>query len=64
MTKLNSLPQPISSIREQHLESEHPDTARSLNSLAVLYAKQGKYDQAEPPCYSVLPYYPRATLGT
>ena len=31
------------------LEPDHPDTAQSLNSLAVLYYEQGaKYDQAEP----------------
>ena len=27
---------------------DHPDTAQSLNSLAVLYYEQGKYKQAEP----------------
>ena len=27
---------------------QHPDTALSLNNLAVLYRKQGKYEQAEP----------------
>ena len=26
----------------------HPDTAQGLNNLAVLYRKQGKYEQAEP----------------
>ena len=36
------------SIREQQLGSEHPDTAKSLNSLAMLYRLQGKYEQAEP----------------
>ncbi len=28
--------------------SEHPDTARSLNNLAVLYQAKGDYDSAEP----------------
>ena len=27
---------------------DHPDTATSLNNLAVLYGSQGKYDLAEP----------------
>ena len=27
---------------------EHPDVAASLNNLATLYAKQGRYDEAEP----------------
>ena len=35
-------------IREQQLEPDHPNTAESLNNLAVLYDKQGKYKQAEP----------------
>jgi tetratricopeptide (TPR) repeat protein len=35
-------------IREQHLGSEHPLTAISLNNLAELYRVQGKYEQAEP----------------
>jgi tetratricopeptide (TPR) repeat protein/transcriptional regulator with XRE-family HTH domain len=35
-------------IREQHLGTSHPDTARSLNNLALLYKRQGKYEQAEP----------------
>ena len=35
-------------IREQRLGPQHPDTAISLNSLAILYADQGKYAQAEP----------------
>ena len=26
----------------------HPDTATSLNNLALLYDNQGKYDDAEP----------------
>ena len=35
-------------IRERVLGAEHPDTASSLNNLAILYAKQGKYEKAEP----------------
>jgi tetratricopeptide (TPR) repeat protein len=35
------------SIREQLLGVEHPHTASSLNSLAVLYKAQGKYEDAE-----------------
>ena len=35
-------------IREQQLGPEHPDTATSLNNLALLYDTQGKYEQAEP----------------
>jgi tetratricopeptide (TPR) repeat protein/DNA-binding XRE family transcriptional regulator len=38
----------VLSIREQHLGAEHPDTVRSLNSLANLYRRQGKYESAEP----------------
>ena len=35
-------------IREQQLGPDHPDTAQSLNSLAVLYYEQGKYELCEP----------------
>jgi tetratricopeptide (TPR) repeat protein len=28
--------------------ASHPDTARSLNNLALLYYQQGKYTEAEP----------------
>lgn len=35
-------------IREQQLDSDHPDVAISLNGLARFYHKQGKQDQAEP----------------
>jgi tetratricopeptide (TPR) repeat protein/transcriptional regulator with XRE-family HTH domain len=35
-------------IREQQLGPDHPDTAQSLNNLALLYYKQGRYTQAEP----------------
>jgi tetratricopeptide (TPR) repeat protein len=34
-------------ICEQHLGAEHPDTAMSLNNLALLCQDQGKYEQAE-----------------
>jgi tetratricopeptide (TPR) repeat protein len=35
-------------IREQAQGSDHPDVARVLNYLAVLYWHQGKYPEAEP----------------
>lgn len=35
-------------IREKYVGSEHPDVARSLSSLAAIYYKQAKYDDAEP----------------
>ncbi|MBP1468882.1 tetratricopeptide repeat protein, partial [Candidatus Chloroploca sp. M-50] len=35
-------------IRERVLGPEHPDTATSLDSLAVLYHAQGQYDAARP----------------
>jgi tetratricopeptide (TPR) repeat protein len=35
-------------IREQQLGPIHPDTAYSLNDLAMLYQDQGKDEQAEP----------------
>jgi tetratricopeptide (TPR) repeat protein len=35
-------------IREQQVGATHPDTALSLNNLALLYATQGKYADAEP----------------
>jgi tetratricopeptide (TPR) repeat protein len=34
-------------IEEQVLESEHPETAKTLDSLAQLYYTQGKYEAAE-----------------
>src|SRR5439155_467798 len=37
-------------IRETKLGPDHPDVARSLNSLATLYTAQGQYAQAEPLC--------------
>jgi len=33
---------------EKLLGAEHPDTAQSLNNLALLYAREGRYEQAEP----------------
>ena len=35
-------------IREKVLGPEHPDTAITLNNLAILYRNQGKYEEAEP----------------
>jgi tetratricopeptide (TPR) repeat protein len=35
-------------IREQQLGLEHADTAACLNNLALLYKKQGRYEEAEP----------------
>ena len=35
-------------IREEQLGGRHPDTAGSLNNLALLYQEQGKYAEAEP----------------
>ena len=35
-------------IREKQLGPLHPATAQTLNNLAHLYKKQGKYAEAEP----------------
>ena len=35
-------------IREKALGPDHPDVAKALNNLAVLYQKQGRYAEAEP----------------
>ena len=35
-------------IRQKVLGPEHPDTATSLNDLAVLYQDMGEYAKAEP----------------
>ncbi len=35
-------------IKRKMLGEEHPDTARSLNNLALLYVRQGKHGEAEP----------------
>ncbi len=44
-------------IREQQLGAEHPDTATSLNNLALLYYAQGKYSEAEPLLLRALAIY-------
>jgi len=36
------------------LEPEHPDTAQSLNNLAVLYYEQGKYNKLNHCCNAPL----------
>ena len=36
------------SIREKTLGKEHPDYAKSLNNLAILYKEMGNYKEAEP----------------
>ena len=35
-------------IREKVLGEEHPDTATSLNNLAILLSDQGSYQEARP----------------
>ncbi len=35
-------------IREKALGPDHPNVATSLNNLALLYHKQGRYVDAEP----------------
>lgn len=35
-------------IAEQRWGTEHPDTAASLNNLALLYCQQGQYERSEP----------------
>ena len=35
-------------IRESKLGPDHPDTAASINNLALLLKDQGKYKEAEP----------------
>ena len=37
-------------IRERAFGSDHPYVAASLNNLCLLYRRQGRYEQAEPPC--------------
>ncbi|OWK15625.1 KLC3 [Cervus elaphus hippelaphus] len=41
-------------IREQTLGPEHPAVAATLNNLAVLYGKRGRYREAEPLCQRAL----------
>lgn len=38
----------VLAICEQQLGTQHPATASSLNNLAMLYERQGKYEQAAP----------------
>jgi tetratricopeptide (TPR) repeat protein len=38
----------VLAIREKALGPDHPDVARGLNSLALLYHHQGRYTEAEP----------------
>lgn len=40
------------SIREKCLGDSHPAVAATLNNLAVLHGKRGKYKEAEPLCKS------------
>ena len=40
--------QEVLAIREQQLGLEHPDTAASLNKMALLYRALGRYGEAEP----------------
>ncbi|MCH7947915.1 MAG: tetratricopeptide repeat-containing protein, partial [candidate division Zixibacteria bacterium] len=35
-------------VAEKNVSSDHPDVAKSLNNLALLYSDQGQYAQAEP----------------
>ncbi|MGY4356327.1 tetratricopeptide (TPR) repeat protein [Bradyrhizobium sp. i1.3.1] len=49
-------------IREKALGPEHPDTARSLNNLALLYTATGAYAKAEPLYLRALVIYEK-TLG-
>jgi CHAT domain-containing protein len=37
-------------IREKELGEDHPDTASSLNAMAILYVSEGKYADAERLC--------------
>lgn len=41
-------------IREKTLGESHPAVAATLNNLAVLYGKRGKYKDAEPLCKRAL----------
>ncbi len=42
------------------LGPDHPDTATTLNNLALLYSDQGKYAQAEPLYQRALAIYEQA----
>jgi tetratricopeptide (TPR) repeat protein len=50
-------------IRERMLGANHPDTAISLNSLAVIYENQGRYKEAEPLIKRALEIRERALGG-
>jgi tetratricopeptide (TPR) repeat protein len=50
-------------IRERQLGAQHPDTAQSLNNLAMLYYVQGKYTEAEPLYQRAISIFERQ-LGT
>jgi CHAT domain-containing protein/tetratricopeptide (TPR) repeat protein len=45
---------------QQHLGPDHPDTATSLNNLALLYMNQGAYAKAEPLLIRALAIYEKA----
>ena len=47
-------------IRERALGPDHPDTAQSLNNLAVLYRDQGRLAEAEPLWQRALAIWERA----
>ncbi|GHO79852.1 tetratricopeptide repeat protein [Ktedonobacter sp. SOSP1-85] len=49
-------------IREQLLGSDHPEVARALNNLALIYWKKGQYTEAEPLFQRAL-YIWRQALG-
>ncbi len=38
----------VVAIRQQIMETDHPDYARALNDLGAVYQKQGKYQESEP----------------
>ncbi len=47
-------------IYEKSLGKDHPDVAKSLNNLALLYYAQGKYDEAEPMYRRALEIYEKS----
>lgn len=53
----SQLPEPLPSRAVGHRASVHsptPQVAATLNNLAVLYGKRGKYKEAEPLCKRAL----------
>ena len=50
-------------IRQKTLGENHPAVAATLNNLAVLYGKRGKYKDAEPLCKRALEIREK-TLGS